>query len=126
MLIIRKHGYLFQELSCSLSMPRIQTLNSSHASPLGVRHFSFINFTKTTKSNRFIVEVVGGCCYLFQLDFKMLKLLQDFLHVCLHICGSILIIKLKSRVPSNCKNFYLFQLDFKMLKLVQEFLQVGG
>ncbi|MFS7928101.1 hypothetical protein Hanom_Chr04g00317971 [Helianthus anomalus] len=103
MLIIRKHGYLFQELRCSLSTGMIQTLNSDHASALRVRHFSFVNFTKTTNSNIvLLVEVVGGCCYLFQLDFKMLKLLQEFLHICLHICRSIPIIKFKSKVPSNC------------------------
>ncbi|MFS7928097.1 hypothetical protein Hanom_Chr04g00316851 [Helianthus anomalus] len=90
MLVIGKHHYLFQELRYSLFTVTIQTLDSNHSSPIRVRHFSFINFTESTNSNTvLLVEVVGGCCYLFQLDFKMLKLLQEFLQVCLlHFCGS--------------------------------------
>ncbi|KAJ0482306.1 hypothetical protein HanIR_Chr13g0652431 [Helianthus annuus] len=65
-------------------MLRIQALNSSHAPALRVRHFSYINLPKRTTSNIVLlkVEVVGSQCYLLQRDFKILKLLPEYLHIC--------------------------------------------
>ncbi|KAJ0457330.1 hypothetical protein HanIR_Chr15g0772441 [Helianthus annuus] len=62
MLVTQKSHDLFPELRDSLSILRIKTLNSDHASALRVTQFSFINFPKSTTSNivLLIVKVVGG------------------------------------------------------------------